>query len=68
METKETTVPDYDFSPALVEGAKLVSRQHGVVTEAMIQAACVAAYGVDTDKDSTLHKLMKRALQAALAV
>ncbi len=39
-----------------------------VVTETMIQAACVAAYGVDSDKDSNLHKLMKRALQAALAV
>lgn len=36
------------------------------VTDEMIQAACVAGYGVDTDKDSNLYKVMKRALGAAL--
>lgn len=36
-----------------------------IVTDKMIQAACVAGYGVDTDKDSNLYKLMKRALHAA---
>lgn len=61
-------MPDTDFSPALVEGAKLAARQRGVVTEEMIQAACEAGYGCGADKDSNLHKLMKRALAAALSV
>lgn len=38
------------------------------VTDDMIQVACVAGYGVDTDKDSNLYKLMKRALIAALSI
>lgn len=38
------------------------------VTDEMIQAACIAGYGVDTDNDSNLYKLMKRALIAALSV
>lgn len=59
---------DNDFGPALEKGAKLAARQRGVVTEEMIQAACVAGYGVDTDKDSNLYRLMKRALIAALSV
>lgn len=36
------------------------------VTDEMIQAACIAGYGVGTDKDTNLYKLMKRALTAAL--
>lgn len=36
------------------------------VTDRMIQAACVAGYGVDTDKDTNLYKLMTRAIRAAL--
>lgn len=43
----------------------IVSEPH--VTDGMIQAACIAGYGVDTDKDSNLYKLMKRALTAALS-
>jgi len=37
------------------------------ITDAMIQAACIAGYGVDSDKDSNLYKLMQRALAAGLA-
>ena len=37
------------------------------VTDKMIQAACEAGYGVGTQKDSNLYKLMKRALAAGLA-
>lgn len=39
---------------------------YSMVTDEMIQAACVAGYGVGTDKDSNLYKLMRRALTAAL--
>lgn len=39
-----------------------------MVTEEMIQSACAAGYGVDTDKDSNLHKVMRRALEAALPI
>lgn len=59
---------DTDFSDAIAKGAKLAARQRGVVTDEMIQAACVAGYGVDSDKDGNLYKLMKRALIAAFAV
>jgi len=57
----------------IVDGIEIVSgMEHTggagpVVTEKMIQAACVAGYGVDSDKDSNLYKLMKRALAAGLA-
>lgn len=45
----------------------LTQREEPEITEEMIQAACVAGYGVDSDKDSNLHKLMRRALKAGLA-
>jgi hypothetical protein len=46
---------------------KPVAVLEAVVSDDMIQAACVAGYGVDADKDSNLYNLMKRALTAALA-
>lgn len=36
------------------------------VTDDMIQAACLAGYGVGADKGSNFYRLMKRAIAAAL--
>lgn len=46
---------------------RTIIAETAAVTDEMIEAACVAAYGVGTDKDSNLYKLMKRAIGAALA-
>lgn len=52
----------------MAERAHVLDAAPPLVTDEMIQAACFAGYGVDTDKDSNLYKLMQRALQAALSV
>lgn len=46
----------------------IAPKRQKIITDEMIQVACVAAYGVGSNKDSNLYKLMKRALTAALAM
>jgi hypothetical protein len=62
---------DNDFSPALVEGAKLAARQRGhiPVTDEMVLAFIVASdsNGYGAEKGSFLWETTERGLRAAIA-